>query len=90
MSNLVPPHGADTLQPLLLPETERAEEAKRAAHLTQLPLSSREVSDLFMLGMGAYTPLGGFMGEVDWRGTCERAGRRRRHRHWRGCGADGR
>ena len=24
-----------------------------------------------MLGMGAYTPLDGFMGEADWRGCCE-------------------
>ena len=71
MSNLVPPHGADTLKPLLLPETERAEEAKRAEHLKRVPLSSREVSDLFMLGMGAYTPLDGFMGEADWRGCSE-------------------
>ena len=57
MSNLVPPHGADSLKPLLLPETERAEELQRAEGLKQVPLSSREVSDLFMLGMGAYTPL---------------------------------
>ena len=71
MSNLVPPHGADRLKPLLLPEAERAEEARRAGHLKQVPLSSREVSDLFMLGMGAYTPLDGFMGEADWRGCCE-------------------
>jgi len=71
MSNLVPPHGADSLKPLLLPETERAEEAQRAGHLKQVPLSSREVSDLFMLGMGAYTPLAGFMGQADWRGCCE-------------------
>ncbi len=71
MSNLVPPHGADTLRPLLLPEAERAEETRRAEHLKQVPLSSREVSDLFMLGMGAYTPLDGFMGEADWRGCCE-------------------
>jgi len=71
MSNLVPPHGADSLRPLLLPETERAEEAQRAEHLKQVPLSSREVSDLFMLGMGAYTPLDGFMGEANWRGCCE-------------------
>ena len=33
-------------------------------------MSSREVSDLLMLGMGAYTPLKGFMGEADWRGCC--------------------
>ncbi len=71
MSNLVSPHGADSLKPLLLPETERAEEARRAVHLKRVPMSSREVSDLFMLGMGAYTPLDGFMGEADWRGCCE-------------------
>ena len=71
MSNLVPPHSADALKPLLLPEAERAEEARRASHLKQVPLSSREVSDLFMLGMGAYTPLDGFMDETDWRGCCE-------------------
>lgn len=71
MSNLVPPHGSDSLKPLLLPESERAEEARRAGGLKQVPLTSREVSDLFMLGMGAYTPLNGFMGEADWRGSCE-------------------
>jgi len=71
MSNLVPPHGGDSLKPLLLRETERAAEAQRAEGLKQVPLSSREVSDLFMLGMGAYTPLAGFMGEADWRGCCE-------------------
>ena len=71
MTTLVPPHGSDSLKPLLLPEVERAEEAERAARLKQVPLSSREVSDLFMLGMGAYTPLEGFMGEADWRGCTE-------------------
>jgi sulfate adenylyltransferase len=70
MSNLIPPHGAKSLKPLLLPETERPEERKRAEHLKKVPLSSREVSDLFMLAMGAYTPLEGFMGEEDWRGCC--------------------
>jgi sulfate adenylyltransferase len=71
MSNLVPPHGADSLKPLLVPEAERADEMQRAERLKQVKLSSREVSDLFMLGMGAYTPLDGFMGEADWRGSCE-------------------
>ncbi len=71
MLNLVPPHGSDVLKPRLLPESERAEEARRAASLKQVPLTSREVSDLLMLGMGAYTPLVGFMGEADWRGSCE-------------------
>ena len=70
MTGLVPPHGARALKPLLLPEAERAEEMRRAARLPKVPLSSREVSDLFMLAMGAYTPLAGFMGEADWRGSC--------------------
>jgi sulfate adenylyltransferase len=70
MSKLVTPHGSDHLRPLLLPEAERAEACRRAASLPKIPLSSREVSDLFMLGMGAYTPLAGFMGEADWRGAC--------------------
>lgn len=70
MSELVPPHGADTIQPLLLAEAEREAETARARSLKKVPLSSREVSDLFMLGMGAYTPLTGFMGEADWRGSC--------------------
>jgi len=70
MSKLVPPHGGGGLKPLLIPEVERREEIRRAESLTRIRLSSREVSDLFMLGMGAYTPLDGFMGEADWRGAC--------------------
>ena len=70
MPTLIPPHGNATLKPLLLPEEERDEALKRARTLKRLTLSSREVSDLFMLAMGAYTPLAGFMGEADWRGAC--------------------
>ena len=70
MSTLIPPHGDDALKPLLLPEEQRDEALKRARTLKRLPLSSREVSDLFMLAMGAYTPLAGFMGAADWRGAC--------------------
>ena len=70
MPQLVPPHGSETVKPLLLPETERAEERKRAEKLRKIPLDSRAVSDVFMLAMGAYTPLDGFMGHDDWRGSC--------------------
>jgi sulfate adenylyltransferase len=70
LAKLVPPHGSDRLLPLLLSEAERAEKLKQAETLKKVPLTSREVSDLFMLGMGAYTPLQGFMGEADWRGSC--------------------
>jgi sulfate adenylyltransferase len=70
MSMLVPPHGSESVKPLLLPETERAEERKRAEKLKKIPLDSRAVSDVFMLAMGAYTPLAGFMRHDDWRGSC--------------------
>jgi sulfate adenylyltransferase len=70
MPQLVPPHGSDSVKPLLLPETERAEERKRAGKLKKVPLDSRAVSDVFMLAMGAYTPLDGFMGHDDWQGSC--------------------
>ena len=70
MATLVPPHGGGSLRPLLLPVTERADEVKRGKKLRKVPLTSREVSDLFMLAMGAYTPLDGFMGEEDWRSCC--------------------
>ena len=70
MPALVTPHGGGPLKPLLLPVTERADEAKRARKLCKIPLSSREVSDLLMLAMGAYTPLDGFMGQEDWRRCC--------------------
>jgi sulfate adenylyltransferase len=70
MPQLVAPHGADSVKPLLLPTSERGAERKRAEKLTKVPLDSRAVSDVFMLAMGAYTPLDGFMGHDDWRGSC--------------------
>ncbi|MEP3264945.1 MAG: sulfate adenylyltransferase [Hyphomicrobiales bacterium] len=70
MTELVPPHGSDTVKPLLVLEDKRESELERAKSLPKIPLTSREVSDLFMFGMGAYTPLSGFMSEADWRGVC--------------------
>src|SRR5690242_2659569 len=70
MPALVPPHGGGPLKPLLLPVSERADETTRAQKLRAIPLSSREVSDLLMLAIGAYTPLDGFMGSEDWRRCC--------------------
>ena len=70
MSTLVPPHGCTALNQRLLPEPEQASALKRAEGLKQVPLTSRESSDVLMLSMGAYTPLEGFMNEADWKGTC--------------------
>src|SRR5215475_13694746 len=70
MAQLVPPHHSEQIKQLLLPQTRRAAECKRAEKLRKIPLDSRAVSDLLMLAMGAYTPLDGFMGHDDWRGSC--------------------
>ena len=70
MTTLIRPHGGGPLKPLLVPQSERARELKRAETLKKVHLSSREVSDLLMLAMGAYTPLDGFMGSHDWRACC--------------------
>lgn len=70
MATLVPPHGSPSLKPLLLADPERAVEKKRAEKLKKIAIDSRAVADVFMLAMGAYTPLDGFMGHDDWRGSC--------------------
>ena len=70
MARLIPPHGKSQLKPLIALEAGRSDALARAERLRKLPMSSREVSDLLMLGMGAYTPLTGFMGEADWRSCC--------------------
>ncbi len=71
MSKLVEPHGGNGLNALLIPGTERAVELKRADGLLKVPMTSREVSDVLMMAMGAYTPIDGFMNEADWRGVCQ-------------------
>ena len=70
MPGLVAPHGGGALRALLLPEDERAEAIERAKDLVSLPMTSREVSDLLMLGMGAYTPLEGFLDRAAWHSVC--------------------
>jgi sulfate adenylyltransferase len=71
MSKLVPPHGSSTLKPLLIDGAFRKEELKRAERLRKVPMTSRETGDLIMMGIGAFTPLEGFMGRDDWKGCCE-------------------
>ena len=71
MSELVKPFGGNGLKPLLISETQREIERERASTLTKVPMTSRETSDLLMMGMGSYTPIDGFMGYDDWRGVCQ-------------------
>lgn len=71
MSKLVPPHGGGPLKILLLTGEALAEGKKKALSLAKVRMSSRETGDLIMLGIGAFTPLDGFMGQADWRSVCE-------------------
>ena len=57
MSKLVAPHGGSGLKALLAPRVKRAEQLARAQGLTKVPMTSREVSDVLMMAMGAYTPI---------------------------------
>jgi sulfate adenylyltransferase len=69
---LVNPHGKDRrLKPLLLSGDALQEATRKARTLPRVTMTSRETSDLIMLGIGAFTPLDGFMGESDWRGVCD-------------------
>lgn len=71
MSKLAPPHGSSRLKPLLLDDKERKGELQKAQGLKKIPMTSRETSDLIMMGIGAFTPLDGFMERDDWKGCCD-------------------
>jgi sulfate adenylyltransferase len=62
------PHGGKLL-PLLKEGEDLKRGLERARDLPQVRMTSREVSDLIMLGMGAFSPLKGFMGREDYEGV---------------------
>jgi sulfate adenylyltransferase len=59
------------LRPLQLEGEQLVAERSRAHTLPKLTISSRERGDLIMLGIGGFTPLGGFMIRADWEGVCD-------------------
>ncbi|MGW8222229.1 MAG: sulfate adenylyltransferase, partial [Syntrophobacteria bacterium] len=72
MAKLVPPHGKERkLKPLLLEGDALKAEVEKAKTLKKVPMTSREASDVLMLGIGAFTPLEGFMGYDDWKSVCD-------------------
>ena len=70
MGPLVSPHGRSTLSPLIAPKQKLAAVKRHAKKLFQIPMNSREKSDLLLMAMGAYTPIKGFVGEADWTNIC--------------------
>lgn len=65
MVGLVPPHGGRLLSLLVVGE-ERKEGFVEAETLPKVRLRSKDVSDLTMLAMGAFSPLDGFLKKQDY------------------------
>lgn len=70
MSHLIPPHGG-RLKPLFLRGEKLQEAVKKAKSLPQVRMTTRERDDLIMMGIGAFSPIEGFMGRADWKGVCD-------------------
>jgi sulfate adenylyltransferase len=66
----IEPHGGDLVS-LIAEPSEAAEWQNRAKGLPRHTLSQRELCDLEMLAIGAFSPLDGFMTRDDYRGAVE-------------------
>jgi len=67
-NGLIAPHGGELVINMAGKE-ERAELQQRAGSLPQLEIGSRQLADLEMLAIGAYSPLVGFMNRADYLGS---------------------
>jgi sulfate adenylyltransferase len=66
MSNgLIAPHGGELIITLVA-DNERADLIERAHGLAHITIGSRQLADLEMLAVGAYSPLNGFMTQQDY------------------------
>jgi len=68
INQLIAPHGGELVLNMA-GENERAELQDRARSLPQVLVGSRQLADLEMLAIGAYSPLGGFMKRADYLGV---------------------
>ena len=66
----IPAHGG-TLIDRTLRGTLREAAIERAAHLPRLTLNAVNLSDLELIGNGAFSPLTGFMGQADYRSVVD-------------------
>src|SRR5258707_12665551 len=65
---LIAPHGGELILNMA-GEQECAELQERARSLPRIEVGSRQLADLEMLAIGAYSPLGGFMNRADYLGV---------------------
>jgi len=68
INGLIAPHGGELIIKMA-GESERAELHERARSLAQVEVGSRQLADLEMLAIGAYSPIGGFMNKADYLGS---------------------
>ena len=67
---LIAPHGGELVLNMAS-EQEQAELRDRARSLPQVEVGSRQLADLEMLAIGAYSPLRGFMNRADYLGSVD-------------------
>jgi sulfate adenylyltransferase len=67
-NGLIAPHGGELIINMA-GDRERAALAERARSMPQLVVGSRQLADLEMLAIGAYSPLAGFMTQADYQGS---------------------
>lgn len=65
------PHGG-TLVNRIVEDSKREELLHTAEKLRKLPISNWTISDLDLIGVGAFSPLTGFMNEADYQSVVER------------------
>ena len=66
----IEPHGG-TLINRLVPEDEKEQKRIEAAALPRISLDARTISDIEMIGVGAFSPLEGFMNEDDYKSVVD-------------------
>lgn len=70
MAQLITPHGG-TLVNRIADDQARAVLAAEAKDLPRIDLSAKQSCDVEMIGIGAFSPLSGFMGEKDFHSVIE-------------------
>ena len=70
IDQLILPHGGRLITNLV-DEAERVDLYDRAFSLPHIQIGSRQLADLEMLAIGAYSPLRGFMNHDDYRGVVD-------------------
>jgi sulfate adenylyltransferase len=69
-TSLIEPHGGHLID-RTVPEAERPELLARAATLPRVPLNAVQLSDLYLIATGGYSPLTGFMRQADYLAVVE-------------------